>query len=265
MNDFPAFCLGPMAGFTDAAMRSVCLSMGAPIAYTEMVSARGLTEGNRNTKILLSHFENETRMIVQIFGHDPKVMAEACRILNGGARRRAFGVDINMGCPVPKVSRNGEGSALMGDPVLAGKIVESCVRASSVPISVKIRAGLRAGAINAPEVAKIAENSGAARVAVHGRTAAMAYRGQSDAEVIASVKDAVKVPVIGNGDVRSATDALFLKDRSGCDSVMIARGAVGNPFCSARSTRRFRPPRSRRLPLTASGSRPCLSRRGWRL
>lgn len=219
-----------MAGITDAAMRSICISLGAPLAFTEMVSARGLVEGNRNTKTLLSHFPNEKQLIVQIFGRDPEIMAEACRMLNDQMRDVLFGIDLNMGCPAPKIFRHGEGAALMGEPLLAARIIEACVRASQVPISVKMRTGLNDQSLNATEFALMAERSGAARIAVHGRTAAMLYRGLADREMMAAVKQSVRIPVIANGDIHNAGDALALRTDTGADGVMIARGAIGNPF-----------------------------------
>lgn len=230
---FPRFVLGPMAGITDAAMRSICIRHGAPLCYTEMVSAKGLMYGSRNTARLLSRLPGEDRYIVQIFGREPGVMADAARKLEDELGEALAGIDLNMGCPAPKIYRHGEGAALMGEPALAAEIVRACARAVRVPISVKMRAGLRPGSINAPEFGRMAADAGAARLTVHGRTAAQMYRGESDSGVIAAVKDAVAVPVTANGDIRSAADAAALLEATGCDSVMVARGAVGNPFLFA--------------------------------
>lgn len=231
--ELPRFLLGPMAGITDAAMRSVCIAHGAPLCYTEMISARGLVCGNRNTGRLLRRLANEKRYIVQIFGREPAVMAAAAGQLEAELGDALAGLDINMGCPAPKVFRHGEGAALMGEPELAAKIIRACADAVAVPLSVKFRAGLNAREINAADFARMAEGSGADRITVHGRTAAQMYRGQSDPGIIAAVKAAVAVPVIANGDVCSAASAAALLSETGCDSVMVARGAIGNPFLFA--------------------------------
>ncbi|MBD5560097.1 MAG: tRNA dihydrouridine synthase DusB [Clostridia bacterium] len=229
----PRFMLAPMAGITDAAMRSICTAHGAPLCHTEMVSAKGLLYDNRNTRRLLARLAGEQRYVVQIFGRDPAAMAEAAKRLEAEIGPALEGIDINMGCPAPKIFRRGEGAALMGEPRLAAQIIRACADAVSVPLSVKMRAGLRPSEVTAPAFARMAEEAGAARLTVHGRTASEMYRGLSSPDVIAAVKKAVNVPVIGNGDVRSAADAARLIDQTGCDGVMIGRAAIGNPFLFA--------------------------------
>lgn len=230
---FPLFTLGPMAGITDAAMRATCIRWGAPLCSSEMVSAKGLIYGSRNTKRLLSRLPEERSFIVQIFGREPAVMADAAALLQDELGEALAGLDLNMGCPAPKIFRQGEGAALMGEPQLAREIVRRCADVLRVPLSVKIRSGLRAEEINAPEFARLLEDAGAARITVHGRTAKQMYHGESDPGIIAAVKEAVSVPVIGNGDIQSAADAGRLLAATGCDGVMIARGAIGNPFLFA--------------------------------
>lgn len=232
-SEFPLFTLGPMAGITDAAMRSTCIHYGAPLCHTEMVSAKGLLYGNRNTQRLLSRLPNEKKFIVQLFGREPDVMAAAAGALEAELGEALAGIDINMGCPAPKIFRHGEGAALMGEPELAGRIIRACADAIHVPLSVKIRSGLRADCVSAPEFARMAADAGAARITVHGRTASQMYHGQSDPQIIRAVKEAVSVPVIGNGDIQSARDAAELMQKTGCDGVMVARGAIGNPFLFA--------------------------------
>lgn len=221
------FVLAPLAGISDAPMRRICSELGASLTYTEMISGKGLMYGDKNTEKLLHIYEDEGPVAVQIFGSDPDVISFAADRLAD----RAFKVfDINMGCPVPKVVKNGEGSALLKNPELAGKIVESAVKAAGKPVTAKIRIGWDDTSINAVEVAKILEQAGASAVAVHGRTREQFYQGNADWSIIKDVKDAVNIPVIGNGDVFSAEDALRMMDETGCDMVMIARGALGNPW-----------------------------------
>ena len=220
--------LGPMAGVTDLPFRLLCKEMGCDLMTTEMISAKGLMYNNHKTEILLLTDETEHPIGVQLFGSDPDIMAgEAEKI----ARDRDFDfIDINMGCPVPKIVGNGEGSALMKNPALAADIVRAMVKRIDIPVTVKIRAGFDADSINAPEMAKALEDAGASAIAVHARTREQFYSGNADWSVIKAVKDSVSIPVIGNGDITSADDVIRMKEETGCDSVMVARAAKGNPW-----------------------------------
>lgn len=221
------FLLAPLAGVTDAPFRRICGEMGAGLVYSEMVSAKGLWYKDKNTDRLLEILDGETPVAYQIFGHEPEIMAEAVHMLN---ERKHVLLDINMGCPVPKIVRNGEGSALMRDPDLAQRVVEAAVSASTKPVTVKIRAGWNDAEKNAVEVARAIEAGGASAVAVHGRTREQFYSGNADWDIIAAVKDVVRIPVIGNGDVTDVTAAYRMMQETGCDFVMIGRGALGNPW-----------------------------------
>lgn len=221
------FLLAPLAGVTDAPFRRICGEMGAGLVYSEMVSAKGLWYKDKNTDRLLEILDGEAPVAYQIFGHEPEIMAEAVHMLN---ERKHVLLDINMGCPVPKIVRNGEGSALMRDPDLAQRVVEAAVSASTKPVTVKIRAGWNDAEKNAVEVAQAIEAGGASAVAVHGRTREQFYSGNADWDIIAAVKDAVRIPVIGNGDVTDVTAAYRMMQETGCDFVMIGRGALGNPW-----------------------------------
>ncbi len=220
--------LAPMAGVTDFAFRSVCRRLGAALTTTEMVSARALVYKDEKTKALLYIPEGEHPTAAQIFGHEPEVMAEAAQMaleLSG-----ADILDINMGCPVGKVVKNGDGSALMKTPELAGRIIESVVKAVDKPVTVKFRKGWDGGSVNAVEFAQVCEQAGAAAIAVHGRTRVQMYAGRADWDIIKAVKQTVKIPVTANGDVFSPEDAAHILKYTGCDMAMIGRGCFGNPW-----------------------------------
>ena len=219
--------LGPMAGVTDLPFRVLCKEQGADLIYTEMVSAKGIMYNNKNTEALLQVEEKERPVALQLFGSDPKIMSEQAKRIE---HRNFDIVDVNMGCPVPKVVNNGEGSALMKNPELIGEIVSAMTNILEKPVTVKIRKGFGAEDCNAPEIAKIVEQSGGAAVAVHGRTREQYYSGTADWDVIRKVKEAVSIPVIGNGDLFTPEDAKRMLEETGCDAVMFARGVRGNPW-----------------------------------
>lgn len=224
--------LGPMAGYTDFAMRTVCREMGAEGLVTEMVSAKAVVYGDRKTIPLARVSAEECPCAVQLFGHEPEVLAEAARIVAagvGGGVAPAM-IDLNMGCPVHKIVSGGDGSALMRDPALAERIVRAVRDAVKIPVTVKIRLGWDDAHRNAPEVARAAESGGADAVFVHGRTRTQFYAGTADYRGIGEVVRAVSLPVIGNGDVRDAEGGARLLRESGCAGIMVGRGAVGNPF-----------------------------------
>ncbi len=221
------FFLAPLAGVTDSPFRRICRQFGAGAVYTEMISAKGLYYNDKATERLLHMTEEEKPAAIQIFGSEPAVMAYAADVL---ADRENCMLDINMGCPVPKVVKNGDGSALMKDPWRVYDVVQAVVLKARKPVTVKIRAGWDAAHINAVEVAKAAEAAGAAAVCVHGRTREQMYSGKADRSVIRRVKEAVKIPVIGNGDIIDTSSAESMFEETGCDMIMIARGALGNPW-----------------------------------
>ncbi len=219
--------LAPMAGVTDLPFRLLCRQQGAGLICMEMVSAKAIYYNNKNTEALLEIHPNECPVSLQLFGNDPKIISEMAKRIE----ERPFALlDINMGCPVPKVVNNGEGSALMKQPRLVEEILSALVKAVNKPVTVKIRKGFDDAHVNAVEIARIAENCGVAAIAVHGRTREQYYSGKADWDIIARVKDAVRIPVIGNGDVDSPDKAAAMVAQTGCDGVMIARGAQGNPW-----------------------------------
>jgi tRNA-dihydrouridine synthase B len=221
------FLLAPMAGITDAVMRTLCEEMGASLTYTEMVSAKGLYYGDRKTPQLTYIPEGAGPAAIQIFGSEPDVIEFAASKLDSLPN---VILDINMGCPVPKVVRNGDGSALMQNPDLVHDIVAAAVKGSSKPVTVKIRKGFTDDRINAPEVARAAEAGGASAVAVHGRTRPQYYSGKADWNIIREVRKAVGITVIGNGDIFTGEDGIRMMDETGCDLVMVGRGSMGNPW-----------------------------------
>lgn len=219
--------LAPMAGVTDLPFRLLCKEQGAGLICMEMVSAKAIYYKNKNTEALLEIDKREKPVSLQLFGSDPEIMAAMAHQIE----ERPFDIlDINMGCPVPKVVNNGEGSALLKDPALVRKIVTAVVKAIDKPVTVKIRRGFDDDHINAVEIAKIIEDCGASAVAVHGRTREQYYSGKADWEIIRQVKEAVQIPVIGNGDVISPESAIALMEQTGCDGVMIGRAVRGNPW-----------------------------------
>ena len=253
--------LAPLAGVSDRAFRRVCRACGADFTVSEMVSAKALcyeqrkkTAGERSVSgQLASVMRDELPMAVQIFGSEPDFMAEAARMIEANeyigcmSEVAPSAIDINMGCPVKKVTGNGEGSALLKNPKLIGEIVSAVVKAVSIPVTVKIRAGWDSTSINAPEVARIIEAAGASMITVHARTREQMYEPGVDRSVITAVKRAVSIPVLGNGDIYTAADALSMMEETGCDGVMIARGAMGNPWvfseiCAALDGRSYTPP-----------------------
>lgn len=219
--------LAPMAGVTDLPFRLLCKEQGADLICTEMVSAKGIFYNNKNTEDLLRIDDRERPVSLQLFGSDPDIISEMAKKIE----HRNFDIlDINMGCPVPKVVNNGEGSALLKNIPLAAKIIEKTVKAIDKPVTVKFRKGFGADEVQAIEMAKAAEAAGAAAVAVHGRTREQYYSGKADWEIIAKVKDTVSIPVIGNGDIFTPEDAKNMMEQTNCDGVMIGRGAQGNPW-----------------------------------
>ena len=219
--------LAPMAGVTDKAFRVITKPFGPGLMYTEMVSGKGLFYSDKKTATLMETEDSEGLTAVQIFGHEPDVLSE---IAQSALRFGAAILDINMGCPAPKITGNGDGSALSKNPRLAGEIIRAVSSAVDVPVTVKIRKGWDDSSVNAVEMAKIAESCGAAAVTVHGRTRQQFYSGTADLEIIRAVKEAVSIPVIGNGDVCDEESAKNMLDVTGCDGIMIGRGAEGNPW-----------------------------------
>lgn len=226
--------LAPMAGVTDAAFRHICREKGAALIYTEMVSSIALAHSDKKTASLLLPIPGDAPLGAQIFGHDPEIMADAAPLAREISK--ADIIDINMGCPVGKIAGNGDGSALMKDPELAGRIVEAVVKAAGCPVTVKFRKGWDKGHVNAVELAQICEQAGASALTVHGRTRAQMYEGKADWDIIRDVKAAVSIPVIANGDVWTAEDCAHILRYTGCDAAMIGRGCFGDPWLFERGT-----------------------------
>ena len=226
----PAVCLAPMAGFSDRTFRLLCLERGADLVTSEMISAKGLLFMSEKTRALYLPQEGDAPYCVQLFGNEPQTLAKAVLIVERDLGETLLSIDLNMGCPAPKIAGNGDGSALMRDPVLAGEIVAATAEAAHVPVSVKFRKGWDAAHENAEAFARVCEENGAAFLTIHGRTREQMYSGIADRACMARVKQAVKIPVIANGDVHDAKSALDTLRETGCDGVMIGRGALGNPF-----------------------------------
>lgn len=226
----PVLCLAPMAGFSDRTYRLLCHERGADLLFSEMISAKGLLYGSDKTRSLYLAKAEDEPFSVQLFGSVPDTLAEAVSIIESDLGGKLLSIDLNMGCPAPKITSNGDGSALMLNPALAGDIIEATVKAAHVPVSVKFRKGWDEAHENAVEFARVCQGSGAAFVTIHGRTRAQMYAGLADRACMAAVKQAVQIPVIANGDVHDADSALSLLRETGCAGVMIGRGALGNPF-----------------------------------
>ena len=219
--------LAPMAGVTDLPFRILCKEMGCGLVYSEMVSAKGILYDNKNTTELLEIDPKERPVAVQLFGSDPEILGAMAKKIE---QYPIEIIDVNMGCPAPKIVKNGEGSCLMKTPELVGRIVKSLVESQSKPVTIKFRKGFDDDHVNAVEIAKIAEANCASAVAVHGRTREQYYSGKADWDIIKQVKEAVNIPVIGNGDVFTPQDAKNLLEHTGCDAIMVGRGAQGNPW-----------------------------------
>lgn len=239
-----------MAGVTDLVYRRICRGMGCELTVTEMVSAKGLCYGSGRTGDLLATDPADRPCSFQLFGREPNIMADAARRAMDAHPGEIAYIDINMGCPAPKITGNGEGAALMKEPLLAAKIVETVAAAVPLPVSVKLRKGWDEGHVNAPELARMLEAAGAKLLSIHGRTRRQMYAGDADWDVVGEVKAGVAIPVVGNGDVFTGEDALRLVQHTGCDGVMVGRGALGNPWifreiAAARAGQGYAPPHHR--------------------
>jgi nifR3 family TIM-barrel protein len=221
------FILAPLAGYTDLPFRLLCQEMGAGLTVSEMISCHGLVHGQQKTLAMMQTVPEEQPFAIQLFGNDPGIMGRAAAIVN---KHRADIIDINMGCPVRKVVKKGSGAALMKDVKRAEEIIRAVIKNTDLPVTVKFRSGWNESSINAPEFAAMAESTGAAAVTVHARTWSQMFGGRADRDVIARVKQTVSIPVIGNGDIMSYGQGLEMMEETGCDGVMIGRGALGNPW-----------------------------------
>lgn len=230
----PPFLLAPLAGYTDLPFRFLCREYGAGLCVSEMISCHGLVYGQQKTMAMLASDPKERPVAFQLFGADEEIMGKAAAIV---AQFSPDCIDINMGCPVPKVTKRGAGAALMRNPVLAGRIIESVRKQGGLPVTVKIRSGVDASQMNAVSFARMAENAGAAAITIHGRTWAQGFTGKADWQSISRVKEAVSIPVIGNGDIHSHQDGVSMMEQTGCNGVMIGRGALGNPWAFKESGR----------------------------
>lgn len=222
-----SICLAPMAGIADRAFRELCVSYGANYVVGEMVSAKGFTMGDKKSRLLLETSDFERPAGIQLFGNSPQIMSVGARM---SLEFKPDVIDINMGCPAPKIAMNGAGASLMKSPKLAGEIIKAVSQAVDVPVTVKIRKGWDDDSINAVELAVIAQNNGASAITVHGRTRAQMYSGKVDYDIIKQVKQAVDIPVIGNGDITDEQSAAIMLEKTNCDGIMIGRGALGNPW-----------------------------------
>jgi len=228
--DRPVVCLAPMAGYTDRTFRLLCREKGADLVTSEMISAKGLLYGSGKTRALYFAAEGDEPFGVQLFGSEPEIVADAAKTVQDDLKERLLFIDLNMGCPAPKITGNGDGSALMLRPVLAGRIIERTANAVNVPVSVKFRKGWDKAHVNAAEFAKVCEESGADFLTIHGRTRDQLYAGKADRACMAAVRRAVSIPVIANGDVAAGESALETLRETGCRGVMAGRAALGNPF-----------------------------------
>ena len=264
----PALCLAPMAGFSDRPFRQLCLEYGADLVTTEMISAKGLRYKSEKTRALYFAKPEDAPFGVQLFGSESETLANAVPILENDLGRQLRFIDLNMGCPAQKIAGNGDGSALMLNLPLAGRIIEAVVRRAHVPVSVKFRKGWDAKRANAPEFARVCQESGASLVTIHGRTREQQYSGVADRACMAAVKRAVSIPVLANGDVHDARSALDMLRETGCDGVMLGRGALGNPFVfdeirSALEGRPYTPPTEQeRHELALRHARMALAEKG---